>query len=301
VPHTGSVPHVTRRSVILGAASAVMLAGAAALAVDEGILPGRATLFRSLDLDGAAGVVPKSKPGALISGSFRSAARLGKSCGWSISYPPGTTPGDALPLLVVLHGYNGSHTGAFGNHLGLDHFLAASVNQGARPFAIASVDGGNTYYHRRVSGEDAAAMVTDEFLPLLARSGLRTNRVALMGWSMGGYGALHIAGRLGGDRVVAVVAESPALWRHAAQTPPPAFDNPEDFAANTVFGRQSQLAGIPVRVDCGRGDGFYPAAKAYVAGFPKLPAGGFSAGGHNLDYWRRMAPAQLEFVGKYLS
>ncbi len=52
-------------------------------------------------------------------------------------------------------------------HLGLDRFLAAGVRAGLPPLAIASVDGGTTYWHRRQDGEDAGAMVLEEFVPLL--------------------------------------------------------------------------------------------------------------------------------------
>jgi S-formylglutathione hydrolase FrmB len=278
-----------------------VLAGGAALAIDDDILPGRSTMFSMLGLDGPAGSIPNVEPGPMTTGVFVSKARLGTRCGWAVSYPPGSKPGDKLPVLIVLHGIGASHTAAFGTYLGLDRFLAKAVSGGALPFAIASVDGGRSYWHRRASGEDAGAMVTDEFIPLLASRGLDTSRVALLGWSMGGYGALHIASRLGAGRVAAVVAESPALWSSAGRAASGAFDGPADFAANTVVDRQSELAGIPVRVDCGIGDGFYPEAKAYAAGFAQRPAGGFSAGGHNPSYWRRMAAPQLAFVAEHLS
>ncbi len=138
-------------------------------------------------------------------------------------------------------------------------------------------------------------MVTDELLPLLHDRGLDTSRIALLGWSMGGYGALLVAGRLGSARVAACVAESPALWLHPGDTAPGAFDDPADYETHNVFGRQRQLDGIAVRVDCGLGDGFLPAAQRYVRGFGQRPAGGFEPGGHTLGYWRRMAPAQLAF------
>ena len=66
----------------------------------------------------------------------------------------------------------------------------------------------------------------------------------------------------------------------------------------TVFGRQDELAGIPVRVDCGTSDPFYDATRAYVAGFPHRPAGAFTAGGHDVGYWRSRAPAQLRFLSR---
>ena len=132
-------------------------------------------------------------------------------------------------------------------------------------------------------------MITDEFLPLLAERGLATERIGLYGFSMGGYGALRLAGLLGPDRVAAVVAVSAALFVSAADSAPGAFDDAEDFAANDVMHRQSQLTGIPVRVDCGDGDSFKPAVKRYRNGFPEneTPVGGFQAGAHDEDYWRR--------------
>jgi S-formylglutathione hydrolase FrmB len=60
-------------------------------------------------------------------------------------------------------------------------------------------------------------MVVHEFLPLLHERGLRTNRIALLGYSMGGYGSLYLSGVLGRRRVYAAVAESPAIWPEAAR------------------------------------------------------------------------------------
>lgn len=251
-------------------------------------------------MDGAAGTTPNVNPGPMISGSFVSRARLGKTCGWAVSYPPGTTPGQKLPVLLVLHGYSDNHTNAFGNRQGLDRFLAQAVDKGSAPFAVAAVDGGDTYWHRRATGEDSGAMLTEEFIPLLAKHGLDTERIGLMGWSMGGYGALLIAEQLGQKRVAAVAAESPALWHRADQAAHIAFDGPADFAAHTLFGRQKQLAGIPIRIDCGTGDGFCSTVRDYAASLMPRPAGGFTAGGHNEDFWRRVAPEQLAFIATHL-
>jgi pimeloyl-ACP methyl ester carboxylesterase len=292
---------LTRRTLLIGGGSAIVLAGAAAFAVDENILPGRSTMFRLLGLDGPTGSIPKVTAGPMVTGTFTSAARLGKECGWAISYPPGAQPGDRLPVLIALHGWGGNHESAFGTDLGLDRFLAQSVAHGTRPFAIASVDGGNSYWHHRLTGEDSGAMVTDEFIPLLGNRGLDVSRVGLLGWSMGGFGSLYLGGKLGESKASVVIAESPALWFTAASAAHSAFDNPADFDAHTPFGRQKTLDGISVLVDCGIGDGFYPVAKKYVAGFTKPPAGGFVAGGHNAGYWRRMAPAQLAFAGEHLA
>ncbi|HJQ03641.1 MAG TPA: alpha/beta hydrolase-fold protein [Jatrophihabitans sp.] len=285
---------VSRRTLLGAGALAAVGVAAGAAGVEQGILPGRSWLYAHLGLDGRDGQLPDVRPGQVISGSFVSRRRNGVRCGWSIGYPPGNTTD--LPVLVVLHGRGGNHSSAFGNDLGLQYYLAQLTATGKRPFAIASVDGGDTYWHQRRTGENSGAMVTDELLPMLRTRGLRTNRIALLGWSMGGYGALLLAGMLGSARVSTCVAESPALWLHAGDTAPGAFDDAADYTAHTVFGHQQDLRGIAVRVDCGTGDGFINAAEHYVKGFPRRPAGEFSAGGHTLGYWRRMAPAQLAFV-----
>ncbi len=289
---------LSRRAFLADLAVSGLTMGAAALCIDKRWLPGTSWMYAHLGRNGKDGTLPDVKPGPVVSGSFVSQRRLGVRCGWSIGYPPGGQRN--LPVLVVLHGKGGNHASAFGNDLGLQYYLAQQLAAGKRPFAIASVDGGDSYWHRRQSGEDAGAMVTDELLPVLRDQGLNTARIGLLGWSMGGYGALLLAGRLGADRVSVCVAESPALWLRPGDTAPGAFDDPVDYQANTVFGQQSRLDRIAVRVDCGQGDGFLPAAQHYVRGFANRPAGGFQPGGHTLGYWRRMAPDQLAFVADRL-
>ena len=276
--------------------------GVAGYAVGEGALPGRSFIYGPLGLDGPDGVIPSVEPGRTFSGSFMSKARGGRRTGWTIALPPGADRAGArrsLPVAVVLHGRGNNHASAFDpNYLGLDRFLSAAVRKGATPFAMASVDGGESYWHARANGDDAGAMVVDEFLPLLANHGLDVRGVAFLGWSMGGYGALRLAGRLGRDRVVAATAMSPALWHNFADSAPGAFDNPADFDRGNVFGRQHSLDTIRIRIDCGEEDPFYRATRDYVEAFDVPPAGGFQPGSHDVGYWRRMAPAQVRFIAK---
>lgn len=296
---------VTRRIALgtgIGLAATAVLAGAG-IAVNDDLLPGRSTMYRLLGLDGPDGAVPRITSGLVVSGWLVSAHMGGRRVGYEIAYPPGTKPGAELPVAVVLHGYGDDQRAAFSASMRFDAYLA-QVTQTRKPFALASVAGGNGYWHPRADGTDAGAMVVDDLLPQLVARGLRaapTDRIALMGWSMGGYGALRLGGVLGRSRVAAVAVESPALWHTFHQAAKGAFDDAADFARNTVFSRQSTLAGVAVRIDCGTGDGFYPDTRDYVAGFSAHPAGSFEAGGHNPGFWRRLAPAQLAFVGDALA
>jgi S-formylglutathione hydrolase FrmB len=137
-------------------------------------------------------VVPDARPGRRVSGVLTSEARGGRRCGWTIVWPPG--PRRDLPVAVVLHGRGNDHGSAFSaGYLALDRYLAQVVRRGTAPYALASIDGGEAYWHTRSDGDDPAAMVVDEFLPLLGRHELDTDRLGFLGWSMGGYGALHSA------------------------------------------------------------------------------------------------------------
>lgn len=294
----------TRRTLLLGGLAGAGTALAGAGLVADGVLPGRIRLSRVLGLNGPDGTVPDVAGGAVVRGSFTSAARRGARTGWAIAYPPGVTPGTAarLPACVVLHGLNGDENSM--PALGLDRFLADAVRRGVPRFALASVAGGNGYWHARRNGDDPGRMVVEELLPLLAGHGLATgvtDRLGLLGWSMGGYGALLLAETLGARRVAAVGAMSAALWERPGDSVAGAFDDREDFVAHDVFARRAALHGITVRIDCGRGDPFLAADRAFAAGLPSAPQGSFGPGGHDDGYWRRVIPAQLATIGTALA
>lgn len=288
---------LTRRRLLLGASGAVWTAAAVGVAVGEGWLPGRNRVRQALGMPGPAGHIPDVTPGRVVSGTFVSRARLGATVGWSIIYP-GPHP-EPLPVLVALHGLHGSHR-SWVDDLGVDRFLAAAVNAGVPPFAIATIDGGNTYWHPRPDGEDAGAMVVDEFLPLLVRHGLRTERLGFHGYSMGGYGALRLAPIVGRTRVRVASVLSAAVWQPGGGFSSFGFADQAEYDRFTVFGHQSDLDGIAVRLDCGREDPFYAADRAYLDGFDRPVTSTFEDGAHEPAYWTRMLPAQLAFVGRGL-
>jgi enterochelin esterase-like enzyme len=205
-----------------------------------------------------------------------------------------------MPFLLVLHGRGNNHRDVLGNHH-LGAFLAATVRGGTPAFALVAVDGGDhSYWHRRKSGEDPQTMITEELLPILAGRGLRTARFGVGGWSMGGYGALLLAERLGPTRVAACAVDSPALWVHAGDSAPGAFDDRADFHENDVIARHADLSGIPVRVACGTSDPFVPGVRALLAAVPTAEHD-LSPGGHDLAFWQHAAPGQLAFVGQHLA
>ena len=202
-----------------------------------------------------------------------------------------------------MHGNGGTGASAV-RGLRLDRYLTDAVRtRGTPPFALVAVDGGpDTYWHRRANGDDPIAMITDELLPLLSREGARTGRFGVIGWSMGGYGALVLAETVAAPRVAAAVASSPALfpsYENARRTNPRAFDGPEDFVRNDVFARLNRLAGVAVRADCGTSDPFAPMARRLRARL--RPAGAMGPGCHDGAFWLRHLTPQLDFLGAHLA
>ena len=269
----------------------------AGVGIEQGVLPGRPFVQAHLGLNGTDGVIPDIQPGPVLEDSFTSAARGGVEVDWSLILPPGTED-VALPIVVALHWLGADHATLTGPQLGLDRFLAQHVADGGRPLAIAAPDGGRGYWHVH-DGDDAGAMVTDELLPILQQRGYDTTTIDLLGWSMGGYGALRLGG-LRPTATSAVVAGSPALWSDPGEASASGFADPREYETFTVFHAQQALDGVPVRVDVGTGDPFYRDVQDYVAGFS--PTAGvtstFQPGGHDPGYWRRMLPAQLDFLAR---
>lgn len=240
-----------------------------------------------------------TRPGPVVQDTFVSAARGGVSTRWSLIRPPDVE--GPLPLVLALHGHGGSTAGLLSETWDLPGALArAVVDDGVAPFAIATVSGGTSFWHPRPWGEDAGAMVLDELLPmLLSRDDVLTAPIGLLGWSMGGYGVLRIAGILGRQRVAAVVASSPGLYTDPERAHPDGFVDAREYRRFSVMEAQDSLEGIPLRVDIGTSDPFFDATRTFVDRFAADAAvtAEYGEGGHEIFFTQRVLPAQLAFLG----
>ena len=177
-----------------------------------------------------------------------------------------------LGVVVALHGLGSSALGA------ADLYAPAMAAAGSSTFAVIAVDGGNTYWHRRATGDDPLGMIIHEVLPRAAASGLDTGRIGIVGYSMGGYGALLLAERLGqahtaGPAVAAVAAASPAIfasYQDARAADPRAYDDQADFSRNDVIAGIAALRRIPVWVTCGSSDPFVAVTQRLQARLRRL-------------------------------
>jgi enterochelin esterase-like enzyme len=274
---------LTRRQAITGGAVGMVAAVAGGVGlVRAGVLPGRYRLARTL---GAcdAGVPPTAvAPGPTRFGSFGS-ERRGRTVGYGVAWPPGSGPGDHLPVCLLLHAAAGDHRAPF-DRLRMHHHLAQAVGgERVRPLALASADGRGSSW-RRSTHDDPFAMLLEELLPLLAGLGLRTgaDTLGVLGWSMGGGGALRLA-EAAPQRLAAVVATSPAV-----------------AAAGEEVAGAARLRGLAVRVDCGETDPFAGATRALAASLPRGAEVNLAKGCHDGVFWQRQAPAQLRFLAATL-
>jgi len=273
---------LTRRRFLLGAgAGIVAAAGASAVGAQTG--RGRRLLHTAGLLDGNDRSIPRADL-SVDAGRLRNGQR----------YLITRTGHTAQPALAVacLHGRNNDERFAF-DTIG----LPASAAAAGLDIVVASLASSpGSYWHRRTSGEDPMAALIDELVPLMDARSQHGPR-AVMGWSMGGYGALLAAEEHPGV-FANVVAASPAVWRRAADTAPGAFDGPDDFRAHDVLGgaaRLTQPLPVRVRIDCGADDPFVSTSKELLSAIPDVQ-GGIRPGFHDAAYWRTLVPDQLRFL-----
>ena len=214
---------------------------------------------------------------------------------------PGTHPvnyGLYLPgrevqaVLYGLHGRGGSHRDTF-ESIGLHKFVAAH----SLPWGVASLDGGEGFWHRRRDGSDTQSDLVDRLLPFVETRAPAAKAVVI-GWSMGGYGALLLPQHNPGT-FVAAVANGPSIWPTFAEATPGAFDDEADFAANDVLADVAKLAGTAVRVDCGEDDPFAGEVGDLHRRAPDLDVN-IRSGFHEDASWRSYLPGQLDFIQAHL-
>jgi pimeloyl-ACP methyl ester carboxylesterase len=212
-------------------------------------------------------------------------------------------PAEARRLDAVAYLLPGRSIDAEGEiAIGLGGFFASYLRAGGKPFALAIMDSGDSYYHPRASGEDRLAVATVDF-PRVVRGllGAAQLREALLGESMGGYGALLAAEREP-QRYRAVAVAGPAIfpsYDNERGSVGDAFDSAADFARYDLIAHAGALHGRPVRIWCGLHDPFLPGVRAFARACPTADVH-VQPGCHDDGFWRASAPSLLDFVGRLL-
>jgi enterochelin esterase-like enzyme len=284
---------MTRRGFLVGAGLVAAVAAAGGIAWR--VAPWRDWLGAAGD---TLGVDLPGAPGKTVRDFVLHSRFVDKPVGYSIAWPPGAQPGDPLPVCFALPGRNG------GPPMGFADYVAAAVREEVSPpYAVVGSYGGETYWHPRKSGEDYLSYLLHELVPSCAHRfnlGGGGRGRAVIGWSMGAYGAL-LAAETEPALFDAVVAVSPAVWTSYDAMmlgPRDAFDDAADFARYDVIAHANRLAGVNLRIDCGKQDPFYCYVTSLTAALKKPVAGGYSPGGHDHDYASKVAPAEARFIGR---
>jgi pimeloyl-ACP methyl ester carboxylesterase len=301
------VSALTRRRLLAAGLGTAVVAAAGAVGlelIEHGVLPGKTDLAQ---LDGACEVPSPplifGRLGHAQSGQFYSHARR-REVGYTIAWPPGHGPGSRLPLVVVLHGEGRDHTGVLS---GMTLAQAPALRINGRPLipmAMVAADGGRGYWNPH-PGDDPMGMVIDELIPFCQRLGLGRppHRIATMGISMGGYGAILLAEKF--PRLIgAVAAIGPAVWtsyQQAQAVNRDAYASAADFAANDAVTHAAALAGKPVRVASGLDDPFQPGVAALARVLPRTATVIMSAGCHTGPFFTQQEPPSLAFLAHHLS
>jgi len=280
---------VTRRALLAAGAGGLVSVAAGGGAVVLGDVPRARRWLHGRGYLDAPGVTTPDVDVALQVSTLRS-RHLGRDVTWGMALP--AEPSKAL--LLCLHGRGASHDFAF-DPMNVHRFVAAA----ALPWAVVAVDGGPvSFWRRRADGTDAQAMIFEELLPML-RATLGDVPLGLLGWSMGGYGAL-LAATDRPDRVDAVVATAPALWRSFSEARPGAFDDAADFEAHDLLRRIDRLGARPLRIDCGADDPLLYVCRSLADRLPHAERD-FGPGFHDADTWRTRLGDQLDFFRRALA
>jgi S-formylglutathione hydrolase FrmB len=268
------------------------------------------------------GALPAS--GELRPGTFASAA-LGRDVAYVVDLPPsyGTAPGRKYPVVYALHGlFEGS---GFWERRGLAAILNELRAAGGLPeFLVVAVDGGNSFFVNAPGGryedlvtKDLVDHVEASYRVVPGRAGR-----ALLGISMGGYAALHIA--FDQPALVAAVATHSAMLLEAVPSAEQGarrgqmaafhqvFGNPIDtglWNRNDPLARARQLdakAAPALFLDCGAEDR-YGLASGHRALHRILEQRGVAhsfelpPGDHGYEFVRARLEKSLRFLGESLA
>ena len=208
--------------------------------------------------------------------------------------------GKGRPLLVFLHGYGGTPSDTLS-----PAFVTALRGLGDREPVVLLPQGDTGWWHDREEGPWGTYVLNEAIPAALERSGADSDRVAIGGISMGGFGALDL-GRLAPDRFCAVGGHSPAVYEPGSSGVAFGFDSNEDFARHDLLtlARDKSPYDAPVWLDVGDRDDLRPAVETLARELRDDDADvklHVWPGNHSGPYWNRHFAEYLDFYAKACS
>jgi S-formylglutathione hydrolase FrmB len=230
-----------------------------------------------------------------------------------------------FPILYSLHGLGDNEQ--FFVHSGLWNLVEdMQEKRELKEFLIATPDGGAGFYINSRDGKNRYEdFLLQEFFPFIEKryraAAGRANR-GILGVSMGGYGALHLAFRHPqlfvsvSAHSAALIEKLPAFLGNAPQSPRArvlgnVFGAPPDLAfweqnSPLTLARTANLTGLHIYLDCGDRDDY--GFDAGAAALDKILTARHIAhefhlypGRHDVAYFAEHLPASLLFTSKYFA
>jgi enterochelin esterase-like enzyme len=219
---------------------------------------------------------------------------VGRSLEQATIVPSEETKG--RPLLVLLHGRSSSP-----DSMARKSLAEAVKKLGPQAPVIVLANGGDhSYYHDRAEGRWGSYILREVIPAAVRKYDLDGRRVAIGGFSMGGFGAFDLA-RF--RRFCAVGGHSAAMWRSGGETPAGAFDHAQDFEQNDVIGAVKSnprlYRGARTWIDVGTEDPFRSADTELAK---LIPGARFRLwrGGHEISWFDDHADEILGFYADAL-
>ncbi|NIH81753.1 S-formylglutathione hydrolase FrmB [Amycolatopsis viridis] len=287
----------SRRSVLIAGASGLGIAAFAA-GTATGVLPVSEAVQRVLGVTSSS---PATQIG--VAKVERVWSRYRNRMVDLVMLLPSKSPPPNLPMSLLLHGLHGRARTAAPTGT-----LAELASQVARkripPYGFVAVDGGDSYWHENVPGDDPMGMLLEEVPQWLRERGLGGTDglpFACTGMSMGGFGALLYARRRAERRepAGALALMAPALilsWPEMSKRN--AFHDEADWASMDPLKHLDATAGTPTAVWCGTEDAFVAGARRFITALK--PEIGYTAKGkHGDSFNRTVVPSLISFLGRH--
>ncbi|NIH84755.1 S-formylglutathione hydrolase FrmB [Amycolatopsis granulosa] len=287
----------SRRSVLIAGASGLGIA-AFATGTATGVLPVSEAVQRVLGVTSSS---PATQIG--VAKVERVWSRYRNRMVDLVMLLPSKSPPPNLPMSLLLHGLHGRARTAAPTGT-----LAELASQVARkripPYGFVAVDGGDSYWHENVPGDDPMGMLLEEVPQWLRERGLGGADglpFACTGMSMGGFGTLLYARRRAERRepAGALALLAPALilsWPEMSKRN--AFHDETDWASMDPLKHLDATAGTPTAVWCGTEDSFVAGARRFIAA--TKPEIGYTAKGkHGDSFNRTVVPSMISFLGRH--
>ncbi|HEU5474497.1 MAG TPA: alpha/beta hydrolase-fold protein [Actinophytocola sp.] len=281
---------ITRRRLLLGGLGLGLVGAAGGAAVPVSPVP---PTIASRPRSAVPAVTKDSAPGNALVERVWSQAR-GMYVELVTMRPAGVSAGP-LPVCLILHGRGGAARDYI--PFGIPALLTGAVRAGAPPFAAVAVDCGRMYYMNH-GGDDPMRMLVEEVPRWLAHR-RHAAPTAVLGFSMGGWGALNLARRRPDLRAVALA--SPALFqRWSVAETRKAFASERQWREHEPLQHIDELGAAPIGLWCGSEDSFAGPAREFIRkAHPEHAA--ITKGAHDNAYWHKVLPEIMRFVGSHLA